>query len=45
MSRLDKLKEQHPDLNISIIDMIAKIDPTETYKYTEFLVYNYIFMI
>jgi hypothetical protein len=38
MSRLDKLKEQHPDLNISIIDMIAKIDPTETYKYTEFLI-------
>jgi len=38
MSRLDKLKEQHPGLNISIIDMIAKIDPTETYKYTEFLI-------
>ena len=38
MGRLDKLKEQHPDLNISIIDMIAKIDPTETYKYTEFLI-------
>lgn len=38
MSRLDKLKEQHPDLNISIMDILAKIDPSKTYKYTEFLV-------
>ena len=38
MSRLDRLKEQHPELNISVIDVIAKIDPTNTYKYTEFLV-------
>jgi hypothetical protein len=38
MSRLDRLKEQHPDLNISIMDVITKLDPTNTYKYTEFLV-------
>jgi hypothetical protein len=38
MSRLDRLKEQHPDLNISVIDIIAKVDPTDTYKYTEFLI-------
>lgn len=38
MSRLDKLKEQHPELNISVIDLLAKVDPTDSYKYTEFLV-------
>jgi hypothetical protein len=38
MSRLDKLKEQHPDLNISIIDVIAEVDPSDSYKYTEFLI-------
>lgn len=38
MSRLDKLKEQHPELNISIIDLIGLIDPTNTYKYCEFLI-------
>ena len=38
MSRLDRLKEQHPELNISLIDMLAKVDPSNTYKYTEFLI-------
>lgn len=38
MSRLDRLKEQHPEMNISLIDMLAKVDPTNTYKYTEFLI-------
>jgi hypothetical protein len=38
MSRLKKLKEQHPELNISLIDILAKVDPTDTYKYTEFLI-------
>lgn len=37
MSRLDKLKEQNPELNISIIDMFAKLDPTDSYKYVEFI--------
>jgi hypothetical protein len=38
MSRLDKLKEQHPELNITLIDLIGMIDPTDTYKYSEFLI-------
>lgn len=38
MSRLDKLKEQHPELNISVIDIIGRLDPTKTYKYSEFLI-------
>lgn len=37
MSRIDKLKQQHPELNVSVIDVIAKVDPTDSYKYTEFL--------
>jgi hypothetical protein len=41
MSRLDKLKEQHPDLNVSLIDIITSLDPTGTYKYTEFLIKNF----
>lgn len=41
MSRLDKLKEQHPDLNISLIDIIVALDPTDTYKYTEFLIKSF----
>ena len=38
MSRLDKLKEQHPELNMSVMDVLGKIDPTTTYKYMEFLI-------
>jgi len=38
MSRLDKLKEQHPELNMSVMDVLGKIDPTNTYKYMEFLI-------
>ncbi len=38
MSRLDKLKEQHPELNVSLIDILTKADPTKTYKYTEFII-------
>lgn len=38
MSRLDKLKEQHPELNMSVMDVLGKIDPTSTYKYMEFLI-------
>lgn len=38
MSRLDNLKKQHPGLNVSLIDIISKVDPTTTYKYTEFLI-------
>jgi len=38
MSRIDKLKEQHPELNITVIDILARVDPTDSYKYTEFLI-------
>jgi hypothetical protein len=38
MSRIDKLKEQHPELNVSVIDLLSKVDPTDSHKYTEFLV-------
>ena len=41
MSRLDRLKEQHPDLNISLIDIISFLDPTDSYKYIEFLIKNF----
>ena len=41
MSRLDKLKEQHSDLNISLIDIISYLDPTDSYKYIEFLIKNF----
>ena len=41
MSRLDRLKEQHPDLNISLIDIISFLDPTDSYKYMEFLIKNF----
>lgn len=38
MSKIDKLKEQHPELNVSIIDLLSKIDPSGTNKYVEFLI-------
>lgn len=38
MSRLDKLKEQNKDLNINLIDLLAKADPSGTYKYLPFLI-------
>ena len=41
MNRLDRLKEQHPDLNISLIDIFSFLDPTDSYKYVEFLIKNF----
>jgi hypothetical protein len=38
MSRLENLKKQHPNLNITLFDIITAIDPTGSYKYTEFLI-------
>lgn len=38
MSRLDKLKEQHPELNVSLIDIITSVEPSNTYKYIGFLI-------
>lgn len=38
MSKLDKIKQDNPELNISIIDVIRSIDPSSTNKYCEFLI-------
>jgi len=38
MSRIDELKKQHPNLNVSLIDIVRSIDPTSTYKYLPFLI-------
>ena len=35
---LKQLKEQNPDLNINIIDILSKIDNTKTKKLTPFLI-------
>lgn len=37
MSKLNKLKEQNPDANISIVDYLQQIDPSKTNKYVGFL--------
>jgi hypothetical protein len=33
MSRLDELKKQYPELNVSFFDMMTRLDTTKTYKY------------
>lgn len=33
MSRLDGLKKQYPELNVTIFDMLLNLDPTKSYKY------------
>jgi len=38
MSRLDDLKDQNKNLNVSLIDILAHIDPSKTYKYVGFLI-------
>jgi hypothetical protein len=38
MSRIDKIKQQNPELNVNLIDVIAKLDPSNTNKYVDFLV-------
>lgn len=37
MSRLTELKKQYPELNISVIDILRRMDPTDTYKYLPLL--------
>ena len=38
MNRLEKLKKQHPELDISLIDIISSCEPTSSYKYMDFLI-------
>jgi hypothetical protein len=33
MSKLDSIKQQYPELNISIVDVLARLDSSKTYKY------------
>ena len=33
MYRIDELKKQYPELNLSIFDMMARMDTSKTYKY------------
>jgi hypothetical protein len=38
MARIDELKKQNPELDISLLDIIVSVDPTKTYKYAQFLI-------
>lgn len=38
MAKLDRIKQDNPELNITIIDIIRSIDPSSTNKYCEFLI-------
>ena len=33
MSRIDELKKQYPELNVSLLDIIVNLDTSKTYKY------------
>jgi len=37
MSRLDELKKQYPELNITIFDVMSRLDTSKTYKYVPLL--------
>lgn len=37
MSRLDELKKQYPHLNMSLLDMMTRLDPSKSYKYLPLL--------
>jgi hypothetical protein len=37
MSRIDELKKQYPELNVTVFDMMIKLDTTKTYKYIPLL--------
>lgn len=37
MSRLDELKKQYPELNISLFDLLNRMDTSKTYKYMPLL--------
>ncbi len=38
MSRLNEIKKQNPRLDVSLIEVIASLDPTPTYKYLSFFI-------
>lgn len=38
MGRIDDIRKQNEDLNITLLDIILSVDPTNTYKYSQFLI-------
>ena len=38
MARIDNIKKQHPDFDVSLLDIILSVDPTKSYKYADFLI-------
>lgn len=38
MGKLDKIRQDNPELNVTIIDIIRAMDPSSTNKYCEFLI-------
>ena len=34
MSRIDELKKEYPELNITIFDIFKRMDNSKSYKYT-----------
>lgn len=38
MSRIDDLKKQNPELNVTLFDILQAADPSKTYKYMPFLI-------
>lgn len=37
MSRLDELKKQYPELNVTVFDMMTRLDSSKSYKYLSLL--------
>lgn len=37
MSRIDELKKQYPELNVTMFDVLNRMDPTKSYKYMPLL--------
>ncbi len=37
MSRLDEIKKQYPELNLSMFDMMVRLDTSKSYKYLPLL--------
>lgn len=38
MSKLDRIKKQYPQLDVSLLDIITSLDPSSTKKYIEFII-------
>ena len=38
MAKIDRYKKQYPELDVSLLDIIATVDPSQTKKYLDFLI-------